>query len=56
MSTAWVWVRIRSWHAYVGGGRTLCGRTIWDGETSDTLPAEKSCETCLRLVARRVDA
>ncbi len=54
------WVRIRSWHVvrltrsieY----RTECGRTApRKAETSDTLPAEKSCETCLRIIARRGD-
>lgn len=54
--SCWTWVRIRSWHASVGGGRTLCGRTVpADAEYLDTLPAAKSCETCLRGVARRED-
>lgn len=54
------YVRIRSWHVVKGSGgelvKTRCGR--WadrDAETLDFLPAEKSCETCLRLVAREVD-
>lgn len=51
----WTWVQIRSWHAYVGGGKTLCGRTVTAAVPVDFLPAGKSCETCLRSVARRVD-
>ena len=55
------WVRIRSWHVVrltrSIAPRTRCGRTASvDAETSDTLPAEKSCETCLRIIARDVDA
>ncbi len=56
------WVRIRSWHAAsglvsrAGGIKARCGRWVDPGnETSDTLPAGKSCETCLRLVARDND-
>lgn len=54
------WVRIRSWHALVqtpGGVRwTRCGRSPSPvDELSDELPAGKSCETCLRLVARDND-
>jgi hypothetical protein len=60
------WVRIVSWHAVKGdsifttrGGMlawgTHCGRTAF-GEPVDDLPSEKSCETCLRMVARRADA
>jgi hypothetical protein len=54
-----VWVRIISWHALrteALGGRTLCGRTAaYNAEMSDELPAGKSCETCLRGVARKTD-
>ena len=57
------WVRIASWHAIrtwsrmPGRAITLCGRQSRDGEeTSDTLPSERSCETCLRIVARKADA
>jgi len=46
--------RIRSWHALRADGKTRCGR-IATGPTSDTLPAGRSCETCLRLVARKAD-
>jgi len=52
------WVKIRSWHAIRQTRdlrtHTLCGR-ISAGEIRDELPAEKSCETCLRIVARRAD-
>jgi hypothetical protein len=54
-----VWVRIISWHALrveALGGRTLCGRTAaYNAPVSDDLPDGKSCETCLRIVARTVD-
>lgn len=56
------WVRIRSWHALDLGDadfvmeRTLCGRRGKGRERSDALPAGKSCETCLRIMARKVDA
>jgi hypothetical protein len=55
------WIRIRSWHAIRNWSRvpgraiTLCGRAA-TGETSDTLPEGKSCENCLRIVARKADA
>ena len=55
------WVKIRSWHAVrltrSIEPRTLCGRTAsMRGQRSETLPAGKSCESCLRIIARRVDA
>ena len=58
------WVKIRSWHAVLadytdGYVTTRCGRHIMfrepEGITSD-LPAERSCESCLRIVARLQDA
>jgi hypothetical protein len=61
------WVKIKSWHAVRlmsdrdGRTSTLCGRLLGDPTEQDvveysmTLPAEKSCEVCLRIVARRVD-
>ena len=53
------WVRIRSWHALSGltAGHTLCGRRAGsDADVSDQLPSgEKSCETCLRLLARTLE-
>lgn len=61
------WVKIKSWHAvgwespqgqfYDGSQLTkaLCGR--WsDQELVNDLPAERSCESCLRIVARLQDA
>lgn len=54
------WVRIRSWHAVLTPTRlpstykTLCGRR-GSGDTVTGLPAGKSCESCLRIVARRAD-
>lgn len=54
------WVRIVSWHALrveALGGRTLCGRTAaYNAPVSDDMPPGKSCETCLRVIASRVDA
>jgi len=60
------WVQRVSWHAIreqvadeVTGevsGRTFCGR-VWHDHAAqtDTLPVGKSCETCLRIIARRTD-
>ena len=55
------WVRIVSWHAVrltrSIAPRTRCGRTAAaDAPIRTVLPAEKSCETCLRIVAREADA
>lgn len=55
------WVKVRSWHAIrfdsrTSMHRTLCGR--WASATAETqpdLPAGKSCESCLRIVARLAD-
>lgn len=55
------WVRIRSWHAIrlisdrFGRTWTRCGRHTESTEVSDTLPAGRSCETCLRVIARAED-
>jgi hypothetical protein len=53
------WVKIKSWHAVkdevgIFGAHTFCGRYA-DGPQAEDLPSEKSCETCLRLVARQQD-
>ena len=54
-----VWVRIRSWHAlrtFELAAPTLCGRRAGpQADVSSELPAGKSCETCLRIVARKAD-
>ena len=54
------WVRIRSWHALSKRQDipwTRCGcRPAVDAEKSDELPAGKSCERCLRIIARDADA
>jgi hypothetical protein len=56
------WFRIRSWHAVrlfsdrVGHTYAYCGKKQLDAEIVDTLPTEKSCESCLRILARKVDA
>ena len=55
------WVLIRSWHAVKTATRvpgrylTVCGRTAFS-DPVDELPAGKSCESCLRIVARQADA
>lgn len=56
------WVKIRSWHAIKFWSRgnvpmTYCNSpwTKLGQEVVDDLPAEKSCETCLRIVARIED-
>mgnify|MGYP000173494885 CR=1 FL=1 len=52
------WVRIRSWHILVPTralpftGWTRCGRKVPTPEIRVDMPQGKSCETCLRLVAR----
>lgn len=60
----YTWVKIDSWHIVaIKGGEfitTTCGRTINVTESdplefSASLGAEKSCENCLRIAARRVD-
>jgi len=52
-----LWGRIRSWHALDASytGHTLCGRNVTNSSV-ETLPPGKSCETCLRIVARKADA
>lgn len=59
------WVKIRSFHAVKeeGGQKsglppwqlTYCGRET-RGTVLDDLPAERSCESCLRIIARKADA
>jgi len=50
-----VWFVIRSSHALVeGAAKSPCGRLV-RGEVTDTMPAGRSCESCLRWVARRAD-
>ena len=55
------YVKIRSWHVIrpgtVPAPFTLCGlAAAASAETTTTLPAEKSCENCLRILARRTDS
>lgn len=53
-----MWVKLLSWHAAVGSGpgwKTLCGRYVGIVPVRDTLPAEKSCEACLRIYSRSQD-
>lgn len=53
------WIRIVSWHIFrltrSIEPRTQCGRT-GRGAVMDTRPDGKTCETCLRWLARQVDA
>ncbi len=50
------WVKLTSWHAARPKDYTetaYCGRSLAGvHDISDELPAGKSCEVCLRLVAR----
>jgi len=54
------WIQIRSWHAVrllsdrVGRTWTLCGRST-ESTIVDRLPAGRSCESCLRILARAED-
>ena len=54
------WVQIRSWHAVKaqdepeGWATTYCGRAV-AGLAVDALPAGRSCESCLRSIARKMD-
>jgi hypothetical protein len=53
-----IWIKIRSWHRQDGdvdaNGRvkTVCGRWVAPGApvAADIPHAEKSCESCLRLI------
>jgi hypothetical protein len=52
------YAKIRSWHVVKTSEPpvTRCGRPFdSDSETITQLPDEKSCESCLRSVAREVD-
>ena len=52
------WVRIVSWHVLVPTRAlpyvafTRCGRKVSEAEIKADMPQGKSCETCLRLIAR----
>lgn len=52
------WVRIVSWHVLVPtralpfAAFTRCGRRVAAPEIRADMPQGKSCETCLRLIAR----
>jgi hypothetical protein len=57
------WVKIRAWHAVrpdrsiPDWNLTYCGRAVGNLDPHlDRLPGEKSCESCLRIIARKVDA
>jgi hypothetical protein len=53
-----LWVKIASWHALRPDdpNATVCGEEVAeDNEVVDALPAEKSCELCLRILGRRHD-
>lgn len=58
----WFKVPNGSWHVVrdtAAGGqllRSLCGRYEKAVQFDEPHPNEKSCESCLRLVARKVDA
>jgi hypothetical protein len=49
------WVKLESWHV-LAPDKTLCGLDISDAdEVRDELGTEKSCENCLRILARKTD-
>ena len=53
-----LWVKIVSWHALRPDDpdATVCGEEVTEeNEVVDALPAEKSCELCLRILARHND-
>jgi len=61
--TARSYLKLESWHVLASvndaGWRTRCGRVITTEKTqaSDHLPlGERSCESCLRLIARDDDS
>ena len=55
------WFKIRSWHAYeltsrIGTPKAYCGKWgLPNAQLVEDLPAGKSCESCLRIVARLKD-
>lgn len=56
MDEVW-WGLIRSWHAFrvtrAIEVRTYCGRVLPPGARTDqSMPTGKTCESCLRAVAR----
>lgn len=61
-----MWIKVDSWHIKKASWpwaasymvQTVCGlQREWDGTEIDRLPggSEKSCESCLRILARGVD-
>jgi hypothetical protein len=49
-----IWVKIRSWHAVENHAlKTLCGRQVQGEVQAAVLPGGKSCESCLRIIARQ---
>ncbi len=50
------WAKIQSWHAIRPhdhfGPTSYCGRDLEGREVKDKLTSEKSCEICLRTLAR----
>ena len=49
------WVKLDSWHV-LAFDKTLCGLdTAEADEVRDELGTEKSCENCLRILARKAD-
>lgn len=54
------WVLLKSWRALRPkdhADSTYCGRLVPEGRpVSDELPNAKTCELCLRIVARLQDA
>jgi hypothetical protein len=55
------WVQMDAWHGAKeqlpdGSTKTFCGETApADADVSESLPAAKSCELCLRILMRLED-
>lgn len=50
------WVKLRSWHAVdtfnrSGETKTRCGRYTFNVQQDERPGGERTCETCLRIVA-----
>lgn len=53
------WIKISSWHIVrsstnvEGSYLTLCGKAAWGSPQPGYLADEKTCESCLRVQAKR---
>jgi hypothetical protein len=52
-----IYVKMRSWHIVRDEDqtKTVCGRTVPEGAaTAEDFGDEKTCESCLRILASRI--